>query len=81
MSAFHTSDPVATPVDAVQLVPTCPTPCKVPHASRRAALGFAKRAKHLKAGQLRPYQCRCGAWHLTSMNKRESKKAARRLAA
>jgi len=49
----------------------CPTPWKISFGSRREALtttrGVSRRGK-ADAKQLRPYHCRCGGWHLTSMS-------------
>lgn len=41
----------------------CPTPAKKSYDTRDAAVFFAR------ADGLRAYQCRCGAWHLSSKQK------------
>jgi len=52
----------------------CPTPWKMRWESRRSAVNHARRAKAAqKAGQVRPYRCVCGCWHVSSMSKRTAK--------
>jgi hypothetical protein len=43
----------------------CPTPSKQPHPTCDAAVRHIKALQH-KDGALdvRPYRCRCGAWHV-----------------
>lgn len=50
----------------------CPTPWKISYGSRAAAVMDARQRDRdgvagRKKGQLRPYRCDCGRWHLTSM--------------
>jgi hypothetical protein len=47
----------------------CPTPGKQSFVSRTAAKAEAKRAaqRYSLKGQLRPYLCDCGYWHLTHL--------------
>ena len=61
----------------------CPTPGKVRFTSRAEALADSKRAERKSAGgagskgRRRAYQCPCGAWHITSMSKRDAKRLLR----
>jgi hypothetical protein len=47
----------------------CPTPDKMGFSTRGAAKAEAKRIsnRYSLKGQLRPYRCDCGAWHLTHL--------------
>ena len=57
----------------------CPTPWKQTFPSRASARDLLRRAKGpTKDGQIRPYLCPCGAWHLTSMSRREVKNVLKR---
>lgn len=48
----------------------CPTPWKTPYTSRKEAKATLNtRRKASPKGQLRPYSCPCGYWHLTSMSR------------
>lgn len=48
----------------------CPTPWKISFGSRREASTSVRSglANKKMKGQLRPYHCVCGGWHLTSMS-------------
>lgn len=57
----------------------CPTPWKMFWTTRRAAIQHSKQAKSpQKCGQVRPYHCACGHWHVTSMTKQAVKAVKRR---
>jgi hypothetical protein len=58
--------------------PACPTPRKLCYQSRREALQATRVMKSGLKGQLRPYRCACGNWHLSSMGRRQHKAAIRR---
>jgi hypothetical protein len=49
---------------------TCPTPDKMGFPSRGMAKSEAKRIarRYTLKGQLRPYPCDCGLWHLTHLS-------------
>jgi hypothetical protein len=49
---------------------SCPTPDKQAFPSRGSAKAEAKRAaqRYTLRGQLRPYRCDCGDWHLTHLS-------------
>ncbi len=46
----------------------CPTPWKMRFTSRRMALDLSRRARSGTKGQLRPYRCECGNWHLSTIS-------------
>lgn len=48
---------------------TCPTSDKMGFPSRGSAKAEAKRiaGRYSLKGQLRPYRCECGHWHLTHL--------------
>jgi len=48
---------------------SCPTPSKQVFVSRNGAKAEAKRVekRYSLNGQLRPYRCECGHWHLTHL--------------
>ncbi len=49
---------------------------KIPYTSRGEAKLEAKRIERYGRGKKRPYECPlCGYWHLTSLDRRESRKA------
>jgi hypothetical protein len=47
----------------------CPTPDKMGFVTRGAAKAESKRIanRYSLKGQLRPYRCDCGHWHLTHL--------------
>lgn len=49
----------------------CPTPRKIAYQTRDQAISAdtKQRRRHPKHRASRPYQCACGAWHLTSQPK------------
>ena len=58
----------------------CPHPWKIRFPSRREALVYSKTGKtsnRLK-GQLRPYSCACGGWHLSTLNRKQHKQMLKR---
>lgn len=60
----------------------CRKPWKVAFTSRAFAVADGRRARQgrqkSRRGQLRPYRCGCGHWHLTSMDKKSFKLKSRR---
>lgn len=46
---------------------TCPTPTKARYATVDAADRAGRRAVITVGRHLRPYECRCGWWHLTKI--------------
>lgn len=60
----------------------CPTPWKVWYETRNLAKSQAARATRgllpSKNGQLRPYRCECGGWHLTAISKNELRRVKKR---
>lgn len=52
--------PARTPPRTIH---TCPTPSKLPFSTRGEAKRKIKELSLRK--ELKPYECRCGAWHLT----------------
>jgi hypothetical protein len=57
----------------------CRTPWKIRYDSRKQAKQQIREATGMSAlrGQLRPYSCSCGGWHLTHLTKRAAKQIAR----
>jgi hypothetical protein len=55
---------------------------KIPYASRAEAMaaanGFRHRKKRDVRYRVRPYECRCGAWHLSKMEEAQFKNRLRR---
>lgn len=52
----------------------CRTPWKIRFTSRREAVrAISDNGISSKHGQLRPYHCDCGAWHLSRMSRRQHK--------
>lgn len=45
---------------------SCPTPEKQSHASKKAAWRHVDSLRHATpvSPDLKPYRCRCGAWHV-----------------
>lgn len=57
----------------------CPTPWKMVWTTRANANMVAHHGKAAqKGGQVRPYHCECGQWHLTSMSRKAAKAVKRR---
>lgn len=60
----------------------CRTPWKVAFTSLAVAVADGRRARQgrqkSRRGQLRPYRCECGHWHLTSMDKKAAKAKRKR---
>jgi hypothetical protein len=58
----------------------CPTPGKLPYENRGAARQAAKDAERrfTLRGQMRPYSCVCGNWHLTRMAAADFRRLTRR---
>jgi len=58
----------------------CPTPGKVPYLTRGDARQAAKDAERRFTirGQMRPYSCECGSWHLTKMAATDYRRLVRR---
>lgn len=51
---------------------TCPTPTKTRHATQAAADRAGRHAVLTVGQHLRPYECRCGWWHLTKSARKEA---------
>lgn len=58
----------------------CPTPWKLGYKTRGEARVTARGhfSQPNKRGQVKPYLCPCGSWHLSSMSKRAHKLVTRR---
>jgi hypothetical protein len=54
----------------------CPTPGKIPLPDAAEARRWSKR--ECSKGQLRPYRCVCGAWHLTTISRARLRQVNRR---
>lgn len=60
----------------------CRTPWKIRFSSRREAVrAISDTGISSKHGQLRPYHCTCGSWHLSKMTRRQYKTALKKRAA
>ena len=54
------------------VVSKCPTPTKIAHPSKAAAQRHAGSlyAREGKAALVKPYKCKCGAWHVGGRRKK-----------
>lgn len=50
----------------------CPTPAKSRYATQTAAAQAGRRSVIAVGRHLRPYECRCGWWHLTKITQKET---------
>ncbi|MEU3282943.1 hypothetical protein [Streptomyces antibioticus] len=48
----------------------CPTPAKARYATHAAADHAGRHAVITVGRHLRPYECRCGWWHLTKITQK-----------
>ncbi len=48
----------------------CPTPAKSRYATHPAAERAGRQAALTVGRHLRPYECRCGWWHLTKITQK-----------
>jgi hypothetical protein len=56
----------------------CPTPWKVPLDDPDEARRESKRDTRPGTGQLKPYRCVCGSWHLTTISAARLRQVNRR---
>lgn len=55
----------------------CRTPWNIVYETRSIAKQAVRESRQKVSGQLRPYQCSCGHWHLTHLTKRAAKQIQR----
>lgn len=63
-----------TAPETSQIPATCPTPLKMSMETKAQALRQVERVARKYGDQQRPYLCRCGRWHLTTMSEARYKK-------
>ena len=56
----------------------CPTPWKIPIGDADEARRLSKGETRPGTGQLKPYHCDCGSWHLSTISRARLRQVNRR---